>query len=342
MSAEKVVDRHNPSPEANELLRQVASPMKAKALEANHQVAKAIELPLRKGILSGDIRDGIFEPITLDRNTTAEFPLDLLAPGMEKLMVAYTIPNHGYIPQRNVEADYIQVPIYNIGGSIDANIRFAEDARWDVVSRMEEVLRAQFTKKLNNDAWQVLLSAAVDRNIIVLDSDAAQGQFTKRLVSLMKTVVRRNGGGNSTSADHGMLTDLYMSPEAMEDIRNWGVDQIDEVTRREIFTSQDGAMNRIFGVNLHDISELGDGQEYQNYLENTLGITMPTAGGHQDVECVVGLDLRRRDSFVMPIRQQLQLFEDDMLHRQQRFGWYGWMRCGFGALDSRRVILGSL
>lgn len=30
------------------------------------------------------------------------------------------------------------------------------------------------------------------------------------------------------------LTDIYMSPEALEDIRNWGVDQIDDIMRREI------------------------------------------------------------------------------------------------------------
>lgn len=28
---------------------------------------------------------------------------------------------------------------------------------------------------------------------------------------------------------------LYISPEALEDIRNWGVDQVDEITRREIY-----------------------------------------------------------------------------------------------------------
>lgn len=35
---------------------------------------------------------------------------------------------------------------------------------------------------------------------------------------------------------YARLTELYMSPEAMEDIRNWCVDQIDEVARKEIYT----------------------------------------------------------------------------------------------------------
>jgi hypothetical protein len=32
-----------------------------------------------------------------------------------------------------------------------------------------------------------------------------------------------------------VLQDLYLSPEALEDIRKWGVDQIDKQTRKEIY-----------------------------------------------------------------------------------------------------------
>ena len=81
-----------------------------------------------------------------------------------------------------------------------------------------EVLEASFVKKMNDDGWHTILAAGVDRNIVVFDSDAAAGQFTKRLVNLMKTVMRRNGGGNSSSNNRGQLTDLYVSPEAMEDL----------------------------------------------------------------------------------------------------------------------------
>jgi hypothetical protein len=32
------------------------------------------------------------------------------------------------------------------------------------------------------------------------------------------------------------LRDLYISPEALEDIRNWNVNYVDEIIRKEIFT----------------------------------------------------------------------------------------------------------
>jgi hypothetical protein len=330
--------KFEPSPELTDLLVRYGSPNREVALSANAEFAKALELPLRKGLLSGDILDGIFEPIRLAQSATPEFPLDFLAPGTEKDFVAYTVPNHGYVPERHVEGDYVMVPTFDIGASIDYLLKYARDARWDVVGRAMEVLESSFVKKMNDDGWHTLLAAGVDRNIVVYDSDAASGQFTKRLVSLMKTVMRRNGGGNSASNNRGMLTDLYVSPESMEDIRNWGIDQVDEVTRREIYTAGDGAINRVFGINLHDLDELGEGQEYQLFYSSVLNGTLPGS----DNEVVVGLDLRKRDSFIMPVREEVQIFEDDTLHRQKRAGFYGWAEQGFAVLDNRRVILGSL
>ena len=329
-----------PTPELTDLLIRSGSAKKEVSVAASAEFAKALEQPLRQGVLSGNILNGIFEPIRLAQSATPEFPLDFLAPGTEKDFVAYTIPNHGYIRERHVEGDYVMVPTFDIGASIDWLLKYARDARWDVVGRAMEVLEASFTKKMNDDGWHTILAAGVDRNIVVYDSDAAQGQFTKRLVSLMKTVMRRNGGGNSASNNRGQLTDLYVSPEAMEDIRNWGVDQVDELTRREIYVASDSAavINRVFGVNLHDLDELGVGQEYQLFYENVLNGTMPAG----DVEICVGLDLRKRDSFIMPIRQEVQIFEDDVLHRQKRAGFYGWAEQGFAVLDNRRVLLGSM
>ena len=336
--------KFDPTPELTNLLVKSGSAHKEEALAANHEFAKALELPLRQGVLSGNILDDIFEPIQLAQSATPEFPLDFLSPGTEKDFVAYTIPNHGYIPQKHVEGDYVMVPTYDIGASIDYLLKYARDARWDVVGRAMEVLEAQFVKKMNDDGWHTLLAAGVDRNIVVYDADASAGQFSKRLVSLMKTVMRRNGGGNSASNNRGMLTDLYVSPEAMEDIRNWGLDQIDEVTRREIYTAADGTVNRVFGVNLHDRDELGEGQQYQLFYSNVLSGTLPQnySGSDDKVELVVGLDLRKRDSFIMPVRQEVQIFEDDTLHRQKRAGFYGWAEQGFAVLDNRRVLLGAL
>lgn len=335
--------KKKPSPEMNQLLKQAGSITDFdKASAARRELAKALSLPLKQGVMKGDIIAGIFEPIDFLPGTSTEFPLDFLAPGTEKEFMAYTIPNVGRIPERHIEGDYIMVPTYDVGSSIDWALKYARDARWDVVGKAMRVLEGSFVRKANNDGWHTLVAAGKGRNLVVYDDAASSGLFTKRLVALMKTVMRRNAGGNSTSINKGKLTDLYLSPEAIEDIRSWDLTQVDDVTRREIFMAGgedgDGAITRIFGVNLHDIDELGVGQEYQLYFTGTLGGSMPT----DKVEIVVGLDLSNRDSFVMPVRAEVELFDDPAFHRQRRAGMYGWGEHGFSVLDSRRVLIGAL
>lgn len=328
-----------PSDEFIAMLRQAGDSDQNVALAAQREFAKALELPLRKGVLTGNILGDIFEVTQVEPGGTTEYPLDLLSPGLEGEHIAYTNPGNGRIPERNVEGDYVSIPTYSITSSIDFLLRYAREARWDIAARAMQVMEAGFVKKMNDDGWHTILAAGVDRNILVYDGDATAGMFSKRLVSLMQTVMRRNSGGNTGSQNRGRLTDLYVSPEALEDIRNWGLDQIDEVTRREIYQSPEGGapITRVFGVNLRDLDELGEGQEYQTFFEDSLAGAVEAS----DLELVVGLDQSANDSFVMPVRQTLEVFEDPTLHRQQRAGFYGWAEIGFGVLDNRRVILGS-
>jgi len=332
------MSKERPSGEFLELLRRSGDSDKTVAIQAQREIAKALETPLRKGVLFGDVVRGIYEAMPLEPGASPEFPLDLLAPGTEIDHIAFTNPGNGRIPEKHVESDYVMINTYGVTSSIDFLLRYAREANWNVVGRAMQVLESSFVKKMNDDGWHTLLAAAVDRNILVYDGDAGAGQFTKRLVSLMKTVMRRNGGGNSVTAP-GRLTDLYMSPEAIEDIRNWGVDQLDDVSRREIYVANDNGpqLTRVFGVNLHDLFEFGDGQEYQDYFINDLGGSIESS----DVELVVGIDQSANDSFVMPVKKEVEIFEDPALHRHQRQGYYGWAEMGFGVLDNRRIIAGS-
>jgi len=324
------------SAEDTALLIATASNNPKERQEAQWLMAKALEMPLRQGVLVGDNRNGVFEPMEWSDNIPVEFPLDLLAPGEEDEFVAYTSPGVGYIAERRVAGDYVTLPTYYIANSIDWELRFARNATWNIVGRALEVMEAGFVKKLNDDGWHTILTAAVDRNILVYDADAASGQLTKRLFSLNKVVMQRNAGGNSSSLRRGKLTDMYISPEGQMDIRNWSIAEVDEFTRREIYLANDDgdAITRVFGVNIHEMTEFGTGHEYQNFFLNQLAGSIPAA----DVELGIGLDLSKNDSFIMPVTQAIDIFPDDNLHRSGEEGYYGWGKFGFGALDNRRVL----
>jgi len=319
------------------LLKATASDDTNTAMAAQQAFAAALAEPLRKGIFDEDNLGGIYRREVLAPGAQANYPLDFVRPGTEDLdFTAITMPKQGRVPERHVEGDELWVPTFQIANSIDWPLKYARDARFDVVGRAIDVYRMGFTRKINEDGWHTLLAAADARALVVNDTIAQPGQFTKELVSKMQTAMTRNAGGNGQA---GRLTDLYLSMEAMEDIRAWDISEIDDVTRRDILQQAGRNMATLYGSRLHFMTEYGVGQEYQLYLTGTLARAIVAAG---DEEFVVGLDLSTNDSFVQPIRQELQTFQaGPEMHRNQKAGVYGWMEHGFAVLDNRRVLLGT-
>jgi hypothetical protein len=303
-------------------------------------LAQQFATVLKQAVFDEDTLMNIYSKVNVAPGADIRFPLDIIAPGTEDDYVAFTMPKQGRVPERKVEGDELYIQTYKIANAIDWDLDFARDARWDIVGRALEVFRAGITKRINDDGWHVILASANSAGFMVRDTAAAAGVFTPQLVYRMKSVQKRR-------TRNGDLTDLFVSVEALEDLRRWSdtsIQTLGDGTRDRIFVADsDPAITRLNGVNIHELRELGEGtggtaEEYQAYFTGTLGGSL----GGGDLELVVGLDLSKRDSFIMPIRTPLEVFETgEQLHRQGRQGVYGWMRLGMAAVDNRRAILGS-
>lgn len=321
---------------AKDLFRATAHANVDVAQAALKAVVGALNEPLRKGVFDAPNLNGIFTPEVLEPGATASYPLDIVRPGTEDLEFSATVlPKHGTVPDRHVEADEVHVPTFAIESSIDWNLDIARHCRFNLVQRALEVYRSSFVRKINEDGWHTVLGAADSRGLVVVDTVAEAGQFTKELVSKARTAMTRNAGGNGNA---GQLTDVFTSMEASEDIRAYDLSEIDDVTRRIILNSE-GGMTSMYGTRLHFMTEFGVGQEYQQYMATTLGRVV-TAGHAGDQEFAIGLDLSTRDSFVMPVRETLQTYPSDpTYHRRQKAGVYGWQKHGFAVLDNRRCLI---
>ncbi len=329
----------------HDAMKACASADKTERENAQQAFAAELAIPIRKAVFDESTVDGIFERDVLAPGATPNYPLDFVKPGEEENFVAFTLPKTGRIPDRHVEGDELWVPTFRVANAISWDIRYMRQARFDVVARALEVYRAGYVRKNNSDAWRTVLAAANDRGMIVTASGAAPftgnvsmatppttGVFTKELIARAQTAMTRGAGGNGNA---GKLTDVYLSMEAMEDIRAWSATQVDDFTRREIIKASDQQLAAVYGVALHPMTEYGEGQEYQAYLTDTLGATLPT----YTAEFALGLDLSTMDAFVQPIVQELETYEDPYLYREQRMGVFGHLEHGYAVLDSRRSML---
>ena len=294
---------------------------------------------INEGVLPGDIFSDIFETNMLGWDQYPSYPADLVAPGTEGEFAAYTVPQNGAIPRRLVEGDELTISTYRIGNSIDWNIRYARAGRIDVVTRALQAFQNGFVQKMNDDAWHTIIAAGLDRGLMAYDTSATDGVFSKKLLQIMKISMIRNGGGNLASNNGFNLTDIYISPECMEDIVNFSNTDLSELSRRDMEISAEGTVKRLFGVNLHVLTELGDGQAYTNYFKNTLSGSL----NGSDTELIVGLDRSRQiNPFIMPVRGSgIEIYYDEALARSGVVGFWGAVETGFAVLDSRSVLLAS-
>ena len=323
--------------EQKTLLRNTASKDPDVMKEYRRALAKTLDGAFRSAVLEDDTLNGIFQKILIPAGADTRFPLHFLGAGEEEDRIAFVMPKEGAIPNRFIEGDELYVNTYEIANSIDWPLRYARDARWDVIADAMDVFHYGFTRKLNDDGWNTLVTSAA-ANGAVTDSAAATGAFTKKLITNLQVGMKRLSGGRQSR-----VTDIYLSPEALADIRNWGSTEVDDVTRREIFQGrEDGGLGNIFGVTLHELQELGVGQRLQTYIESAAGPNKST-WFVADQEYCVALDLRSKPNypFKMPVREELGVWDDESMHRSNRAGVYGWMEIGFAALDARYGMIGT-
>jgi hypothetical protein len=284
----------------------------------------------------------------LPKGTSPEIPVDFVQPGTEGEYRAFTNPGKGYIPAMMAVGDKFTLATIKNTNAVEWDLEYAANARWDVIGRYFEMLTSSFVKKINDDCWHTILAAVADRGLTVYDAGAGVGKFTKKLFSLSRVAMARNAGGNQSSIKKGKLTDVFLSPEGIEEILNWTLAEVPDGVREQLYSmsGDDNTTLTMLNVKLHEMYELGVDQEYQDYYDDTLAADLvPVIGSTHtvaDVELAIGMDLKNRDSFVRLITRDLELFDDigagGVLHRSQKGGAYGHQSHGVAVLDSRRAF----
>ncbi len=340
--------------ELKQLFRETADMHTPQGMKAYKELAVALKTPILQE--------------TKWRSTVRElFAVEMLEPGAQATypvaddfeLPVWVMPGLGYAAQNFIEGagEDVVVPTFRIETSADWKIDYAREARTDILQRAIRKAAQAMAEYEEESGWRVIVPAGTTnfsgmgllkaRSAPIYEVDAAKtgaGYLSKELVNKMIVGMQRIGR---------TLTDLWIAPEDAGDIREWTETDIDPVTRREIF--QAAGMGAIWNVQLHVMPQLGaQGKFNINDSTADYGLFKDSAGSFNDYTLdnaqvvdsdgqvttvgetqIWGFDMTANDSLVMPIKEELQTFDDPTLHRHQKQGFYCWQKQGFACLDSR-------
>lgn len=285
----------------------------------------------------------------------------------------FILPKVGSVPRNFVElaGEEVFLPTFRLAAACDFAMKYVREGRTDVVDRAIRGVAQSIISYEEESFFRLLAPAATcdfpgkgvlpPRPASIVRS--GQSGFSISLVEAMHLQMRRS---------RRTLTHLLISPDDMSDLRReirvredvefkgsqlvFKDDEGNEDYSVRIIEREDLGCTGRYNINSHDstsgIFKFGrhasglfgwkmseSFNDYYPRVSNKVGTSLDNllrAGETQ----VYGFDLSANDSMIMPIREDIRMFDDPHLHREQLIGFYGWEEIGLGILDPRVMAMG--
>jgi hypothetical protein len=380
------------TPEQVELVKALGSRSPEVSREANEAFASFIGPVVQKVLNEAGTSSAIYTDTVFDEDDHPSYPLDLYYNTDKGFISVWSQDMAGGLPSSNamVPIQELKLMTYRLDSAVHLHKRYARRARLDVVAKAIERMAQEVLIKQERNAWAVILKALSEaaakngrsvsvgtsgsvRNLMTSRNTGATAEFRLQdLNDLMTRIKRINVGfAGGTPADFGSrgLTDLWVSPEVMGQIRAFAFNAIrtdgsataanaqnlPDAARMGIWGS--AGMSEIYGVAIHELVELGQSERYNTLFEtyfdsvgsaatnldgSTNSISNFATASHQ---VLVGLDLGR-EAFIRPVARQAEsggtfaALPDDQFYatRADKTGWYGFLEEGRVCLDGRAIV----
>jgi len=243
----------------------------------------------------------------------------------DDIEMAWVAPKITGVPQVQLEAEEIFIPIWQIVVGYEFRMELAEEGRLDMAAEAERQMLNRL--KYNEDlaAWNMIKAVVANadfssdhtKEIGTADNGSVstatgEGYLSKSLINdifTQSTVARR------------LVDNLWMSPLSAGDIRDWvPVDaspaSVTENEQDKILRA--GGIESMFGIkfNMMDDATLVDNQEVYAIDTRTFG--------------------------KMPIKQELTTYESTTAIERFHIGTFGRERIGLGVIDWKALVKGVI
>jgi hypothetical protein len=360
------------TPEQIELVKAMGSKNVTEAREAQEAFAAFLGPVIQQVINQAATAGAIYQDASFDEDDAPSFPLDLYYDQPAGYVSTWSQSIAGGLPvSQDISATQeLKIATYTIDSAVSVNRKYARKGRLDVVSKAVERMAQEVLVKQDRNAWAVVLKALGEGSTNSLahiigqpDSPADGTGFRVADLNAMMTRMRRVNasfaGGTPEAAFAEGLTDLFVSPEIVEDIRAFayqpmntrGVPNSDESTavalpdsvRSEIYNN--AGASEIYGVNITEILELGVSKKYNilfdQFDSSVFGASSRTSS---NTEVVVGVDASK-GAFIRAIAQNSDsgstfsaIPDDQYSARQDKVGFYGSLEEGRVCVDARAIV----
>ena len=357
-----------------ELVKAMASRNREVAYEAQMALAEFIGPVLAEVVNQAPTLSNLFTNFQFNDMDSPSIPLDLYydvtAPDYVKV---YSTSVPGGLPTNTVTptASEMKFTTYRLDSAVDFDKRYAAKSRLDVVGKSFTRIAQEILLRQESTSANLILGAlfAAETNGVA-HTQGANGttlildDFNK-LLTKAKRINTAWTGGTPEGRIKG-ITDMIMSPEAVEGLRSMaynpvntrglqttstvnipagtdanggtttvsnpgaGVIAATDEMRNAIY--QNAGIPEFYGISIMEINELGAGQKFTNVW---------TGLGGAGTDLVIGLD-RSRESLFRAVAldsetgSEFTLLADDQYSiRQQKIGYYGSLEEGRMILDDR-------
>ncbi len=356
------------TPERIELLKQIVSSDVAVSDAAKESVAAIIGSALDQVLPLLASSSLIYRDFEFDQDSSPSLPLDLFEDVGENYIKVWTQNIAGGQPTNLIHGmgEY-KFSTYRLDSAISFLNRYAKDARLDVLAKGIERMAQEIALKQEKNAYSVLLRAAAEAvdsagNPHTLSATTAgvfQIHDLNRFITNITRLHTAWNGGTPATLNRAGVTDFFVSPERMQDIRAFAyqpmntraVPNTDESTAlglpdsvREKFFGTVG-VPELYGKMFHQLLELGVGKSYTTLFDGFYSGTPTFDSATQDL--MLGLDLSV-DAFLRPVAtaptqdidvtsQVVTMVDDQFTKRQDQFGFYTRVEEGRIILDNKAI-----
>ena len=350
----------NNTPEQVELIKAMGSKNASTSREAQEAFAAFIGPVVQEVLLQAGTAASVYTDAPYDEDDSPSFPLDLYYDerNVDNHITVFSQSIAGGLPSSQVVGmQELKIATYSLDAAVSFLKKYARRGRLDIAAKAIERMAQEVLVKQERNAWAVVLKALANGStggnshaINVTGTTTFTLDHLNQLMTRMKRINESFAGGTPAAAYSNGITDLYMGPEVMEDIRAFAynavggssagasVTDLPDGVREEIYRS--AGASSIYGVSLNELNELGIGKKYNTLYDSFAGGDF--VGTTDDL--IVGID-NSKGAFIRPVAQQSETggtfnaqADDQFAQRSDKVGFFGKVEEGRVCLDARAVV----